>query len=70
VEIDASALLARCLLHEIDHLHGKLFIDYLSVLKRRMAQNKWLKEKEKYPGNVRVLTAEEISRHHARDEEL
>ncbi len=70
IEIDGSALLARCLLHEIDHLHGKLFIDYLSVLKRRAALNKWAKEKEHYPGNLRVLTANEVGRHHTRDEEL
>jgi peptide deformylase len=56
--------------HEIDHLHGKLFIDYLSVLKKRAVMSKWAKEKEKYPGNVRVLTAEEIAEHHHRDEEL
>jgi len=36
-EVEADELLARCLQHEIDHLHGKLFIDYLSVLKRRAA---------------------------------
>ena len=36
-EIEATELLGRCLQHEIDHLHGKLFIDYLSVLKRRAA---------------------------------
>ena len=35
--LEASELLARCVQHEIDHLHGKLFIDYLSVLKRRAA---------------------------------
>jgi peptide deformylase len=69
-ERDATGLLARCIQHEIDHLHGKLFIDYLSVLKRRAALAKWSKEKEKYPGNVRVLSAEEIARHHHRDEEL
>jgi peptide deformylase len=69
-ERDAEGLLARCVQHEIDHLHGKLFIDYLSVLKRRAALAKWAKEKEKYPGNVRVLSAEEIAKHHHRDEEL
>jgi peptide deformylase len=69
-EHEADGLLARCIQHEIDHLHGKLFIDYLSVLKRRAALAKWAKEKEKYPGNVRVLTAEEIAKHHHRDEEL
>lgn len=69
-ERDATGLLARCIQHEIDHLHGKMFIDYLSVLKKRSVMNQWAKEKEKYAGNVRVLTAEEIAEHHHRDEEL
>jgi peptide deformylase len=69
-EREATELLARCVQHEIDHLHGKMFIDYLSVLKKRSVMAKWAKEKEKYPGNVRVLTAEEIAKHHHRDEEL
>jgi len=66
----AEGLMARCIQHEIDHLHGKLFIDYLSVLKRKAALNQWAKEREKYPGNVRVLTPEEVAKHHHRDEEL
>lgn len=33
VEFDADGLLAICLQHEIDHLNGKLFIDYISRLK-------------------------------------
>ena len=57
-EIEASELLARCLQHEIDHLHGKLFVDYLSLLKRRSAMAKWEKEKVKYPGFVRRLELE------------
>ena len=69
-EVEGRELLSRCLQHEIDHLHGKLFIDYLSVLKRRAAMNKWAKEKEKYPGNIRRLTAGEVAAHHHRDEEL
>ena len=59
-EIEASDLLARCLQHEIDHLHGKLFIDYLSFLKRRAALSKWEGLKEKYPSMLRHLTPEEI----------
>ena len=55
LEITADGLLARCLLHEIDHLHGKLFIDYLSLLKRRAALGKWEASKSKYPGNIRRL---------------
>lgn len=69
-EVDANELLARCLQHEIDHLHGKLFIDYLSAFKRRSAMSKWAKEKEKYPGNIRRLTPGEVAAHHHRDEEL
>lgn len=69
-EIDADALLARCLQHEIDHLHGKLFIDYLSVLKRRAALAKWSTGKEKYPGFVRKLDAESARVSEHPDEEL
>lgn len=69
-EVEGKELLSRCLQHEIDHLHGRLFIDYLSALKRRAAASKWAKEKEKYPGNVRRLTPNEIAEHHHRDEEL
>jgi len=69
-EVEGRDLLSRCLQHEIDHLHGRLFIDYLSALKRRAASSKWAKEKEKYPGNIRRLTATEVAAHHHRDEEL
>jgi peptide deformylase len=54
-EIDGSDLLARCLQHEIDHLHGKLFIDYLSILKRRAALSKWEDQKAKYPALIRTV---------------
>lgn len=43
-EIEADGLLATCLQHEIDHLDGKLFIDYLSSLKRNMILRKLKKE--------------------------
>ena len=69
IEIDATGLLARCLQHEIDHLHGKLFLDYLSILKRRAKMNEWSDIKDRYPGYVRKLTAEELAEHHS-DEEL
>ena len=35
VEFDAEGLLAVCIQHELDHLVGKLFVDYLSELKRQ-----------------------------------
>lgn len=56
-DITASGLLARCLQHEIDHLDGKLFIDYLSLLKRRSALSKWETEKADYPGFIRKVVA-------------
>jgi peptide deformylase len=40
LEIDASGLLAVCIQHEIDHLDGKLFVDYLSLLKRARIRKK------------------------------
>jgi peptide deformylase len=69
-EVEGRDLLARCLQHEIDHLHGKLFTDYLSSWKRRSALDKWAREKDKYPGNIRRLTPGEVAEHHHRDEEL
>jgi peptide deformylase len=69
-EIEATELLGRCLQHEIDHLHGKLFVDYLSVLKRRSAMAKWTKEKDKYPGFVRRLENDPSLKHEHPDEEL
>ena len=69
-EVEADELLARCLQHEIDHLLGKLFIDYLSVLKRRAALAKWTKEKDKYPTFVRKLETDPARTHEHPDEEL
>jgi peptide deformylase len=43
-EIEASDLLAVCIQHEIDHLDGKLFVDYLSPLKRARIRKKLEKE--------------------------
>jgi peptide deformylase len=63
-EASANALLGRCFQHEIDHLDGRLFIDYLSPLKRRAAMAKWEKEKEGYPGNVRKVRTEVKGEHH------
>lgn len=40
VEFDADGLLAVCIQHEIDHLNGKLFVDYLSMLKRQRIRKK------------------------------
>jgi peptide deformylase len=72
-EIEATDLLARCLQHEIDHLDGRLFLDYLSVLKRTAALTKWKLQQDKYPGFIRRValeTPEERDRHEHADEEL
>ena len=42
----ADGLFAICLQHELDHLDGKLFIDYLSALKRNMLHKRYLKLKK------------------------
>jgi len=42
-ELEADGLLAICIQHEIDHLQGKLFVDYLSPLKRQRIKKKMLK---------------------------
>jgi peptide deformylase len=48
-EIEATGVLATCLQHEIDHLDGKLFIDYLSKLKRDMVIRKFTKQAKQAP---------------------
>jgi peptide deformylase len=63
-EETAGELLGRCFQHEIDHLDGKLFIDYLSPLKRKAALSKWEKEKSEYPDNIRKVRTEEKGEHH------
>lgn len=45
-ELHADSLMAVCIQHEIDHLDGKLFIDYLSPLKRQLIKKK-IKKQEK-----------------------
>jgi peptide deformylase len=42
-ELEADGLLAVCIQHEMDHLEGKLFVDYLSPLKREMVRRKLAK---------------------------
>ena len=44
--LDAEGLLATCIQHEIDHLEGILFIDYLSKLKKTMIVKKLTKQKK------------------------
>ena len=44
-EMDAEGLLAVCIQHEMDHLEGKLFVDYLSELKRQFIRRRLQKER-------------------------
>jgi peptide deformylase len=44
VEMEAEGLLAVCIQHEMDHLDGKLFVDYLSEAKRTRIRKKLVKE--------------------------
>ncbi|TCS32566.1 peptide deformylase [Paucimonas lemoignei] len=43
-ELEADGLLAVCIQHEIDHLKGKVFVEYLSPLKRNRIKTKLVKE--------------------------
>ena len=42
-ELEADGLLAVCIQHEIDHLDGKVFVEYLSLLKQGRIKNKLAK---------------------------
>jgi peptide deformylase len=46
VELDLDGVLAICIQHEMDHLEGKLFVDYLSDLKRQRIRKKLEKERK------------------------
>ena len=50
-EMDCEGLAAQCVQHEIDHLDGKLYVDYLSSLKRERIKKKLTKLKEAHAGS-------------------
>lgn len=55
-EMNADGLLAVCIQHEMDHLEGKLFVDYLSELKRtriRKKLDKERKDRETSPASIK-----------------
>ena len=47
IDETVTGLLAVCLQHEMDHLHGKLFVDYLSPLKRQRIRQRLEKEQRR-----------------------
>ena len=58
-ELEAGSLLAICIQHEMDHLMGKVFVDYLSSLKRNRIKTKLLKQARQHrpePAPVRVAS--------------
>lgn len=55
VEAKAEGLLAVCIQHEIDHLNGKLFIDYLSPLKQQRLRKKLEKQERLERQQAQVL---------------
>ena len=58
-ELETDGLLAVCIQHEIDHLDGKLFVDYISSLKRQRIRKKL--EKAQRQGEAQLAAVE----HHA-----
>jgi peptide deformylase len=46
-ELETKGLLAVCIQHEVDHLEGKLFVDYLSELKRQRIKKRLIKSKKR-----------------------
>ena len=50
--LDAGDLLAICIQHEIDHLLGKVFVEYLSPLKRNRIRNRLIKQAREFEKNA------------------
>ena len=69
ITIEGIDLLGTCLQHEIDHLHGKLFLDHLSILKRRQAMREWDEQRDDFPEFIRRLTPEVLARLKAEEDE-
>ncbi|GAB3541426.1 peptide deformylase [Noviherbaspirillum agri] len=56
-ELEADGLLAVCIQHEIDHLKGKVFVEYLSPLKRNRIKTKLMKEEREISRDRKLATA-------------
>jgi peptide deformylase len=59
-DLTTDGLLAICIQHEMDHLQGKLFVDYLSELKRTRIRGKLAKDRKERASNPRVGSARAI----------
>jgi peptide deformylase len=56
-EMEAEGMLAVCIQHEMDHLEGKLFVDYLSELKRQLIRRRLQKERRQRPSQASGIRA-------------
>ena len=56
-ELEADGLLAVCIQHEMDHLKGKVFVEYLSPLKRNRIKAKMLKEEREMNRDQKKVAA-------------
>ena len=56
-EVEADGLLAVCIQHEMDHLKGKVFVEYLSPLKRNRIRTKLLKEERELEREKKKVAA-------------
>jgi peptide deformylase len=56
-EIEADGLLAVCIQHEMDHLKGKVFVEYLSPLKRNRIKTKLVKEERELEREKKKVAA-------------
>jgi peptide deformylase len=54
-ELEAEGVLAVCIQHEIDHLDGKLFVDYLSEAKRQRIRKRLLRDKRHQSAEAVIL---------------
>jgi peptide deformylase len=57
MEFEAEGMLAVCIQHEMDHLEGKLFVDYLSALKRERVRKRFTKRAKRGLGTRVSATA-------------
>lgn len=53
-ELDAEGLMAVCVQHEMDHLDGRLFVDYLSELKRQLIRRRLAKERRQRSASTEI----------------
>lgn len=60
-EMELDGLLAVCIQHEIDHLDGKLFVDYLSTLKRNRIRKKLEKQAARTPSERTPLAGSAVN---------